>query len=433
MAMIKCPECGKEISDKAKACIHCGYPLDVLGDDIVVDAMTDAKPISRCDNNSKKNVQASSKKSISEKLAIIVIIGLLLFVGGCFLFSAMFTVSYELVDDVDIAATVDVILTDSNIHQSSWNEDYYEFGFTLENLTDDTLTYAWLYCSILDEENTILGSATANVLTNVSAGQKAVLDGSFYLSHYPNAKSIRPDYIRLEKNDSGDLYDQYFSVEELDDTEIIINNPASEQETVDVKAQTQKSQNTKKNTAGEAEQAYNSMLSLTKADLGKTSSGARYTYRGLTLRDEDVGTIGSTFYIDQGAMYDAVAKTLQLECEEDGFLYGNIKDDYFEVLLGTEKPATWEAFKPKAQKLYKFIVPDASEKVVLKAFEKLDCVDGTFNYNTRSYDFTISDVQTAADELGISDEMLGYTLAYLSEFAADIEFNGNKVTVSLDV
>lgn len=27
MALIKCPECGKEISDKSKVCIHCGYPL----------------------------------------------------------------------------------------------------------------------------------------------------------------------------------------------------------------------------------------------------------------------------------------------------------------------------------------------------------------------------------------------------------------------
>lgn len=27
MALIKCPECGKEISDKAEKCIHCGYPL----------------------------------------------------------------------------------------------------------------------------------------------------------------------------------------------------------------------------------------------------------------------------------------------------------------------------------------------------------------------------------------------------------------------
>lgn len=28
MALIKCPECGKEISDKAPACIHCGCPMN---------------------------------------------------------------------------------------------------------------------------------------------------------------------------------------------------------------------------------------------------------------------------------------------------------------------------------------------------------------------------------------------------------------------
>ncbi len=27
MALIKCPECGKEISDKSRTCIHCGFPL----------------------------------------------------------------------------------------------------------------------------------------------------------------------------------------------------------------------------------------------------------------------------------------------------------------------------------------------------------------------------------------------------------------------
>jgi len=29
MALIKCPECNKEVSDKAPACIHCGNPLNV--------------------------------------------------------------------------------------------------------------------------------------------------------------------------------------------------------------------------------------------------------------------------------------------------------------------------------------------------------------------------------------------------------------------
>lgn len=27
MALIKCPECSKEISDKAEICVHCGYPI----------------------------------------------------------------------------------------------------------------------------------------------------------------------------------------------------------------------------------------------------------------------------------------------------------------------------------------------------------------------------------------------------------------------
>lgn len=31
MALIKCPECDREISDKAKVCIHCGYPIGELG------------------------------------------------------------------------------------------------------------------------------------------------------------------------------------------------------------------------------------------------------------------------------------------------------------------------------------------------------------------------------------------------------------------
>ncbi|MCC8098701.1 MAG: hypothetical protein LIO78_01360 [Clostridiales bacterium] len=30
MALINCPECGKQISDKAANCIHCGFPLSDL-------------------------------------------------------------------------------------------------------------------------------------------------------------------------------------------------------------------------------------------------------------------------------------------------------------------------------------------------------------------------------------------------------------------
>lgn len=37
MALIKCPECGKEISDKATTCINCGFPLSELENTTVVE------------------------------------------------------------------------------------------------------------------------------------------------------------------------------------------------------------------------------------------------------------------------------------------------------------------------------------------------------------------------------------------------------------
>lgn len=33
MALIKCPECGKEISDKAEKCMHCGFPINIQGNE----------------------------------------------------------------------------------------------------------------------------------------------------------------------------------------------------------------------------------------------------------------------------------------------------------------------------------------------------------------------------------------------------------------
>ena len=38
MALISCPECGKEISDKAVACPNCGCPIKVTETQIIVKA-----------------------------------------------------------------------------------------------------------------------------------------------------------------------------------------------------------------------------------------------------------------------------------------------------------------------------------------------------------------------------------------------------------
>lgn len=40
MALIKCPECNREISDKSKVCIHCGYPLDDKNTDCLINGVS---------------------------------------------------------------------------------------------------------------------------------------------------------------------------------------------------------------------------------------------------------------------------------------------------------------------------------------------------------------------------------------------------------
>lgn len=73
MALINCPECGKEISDKAKNCIHCGYPLDsVKSENIsVVTKNTDENSdetvhINTCTENISQTTAPQSKDSNSK-------------------------------------------------------------------------------------------------------------------------------------------------------------------------------------------------------------------------------------------------------------------------------------------------------------------------------------------------------------------------------
>lgn len=55
MALIKCPECGKEISDASTACIHCGYPISKNPD-------VQKKVKSNIENKEKKRLNRRLKR-----------------------------------------------------------------------------------------------------------------------------------------------------------------------------------------------------------------------------------------------------------------------------------------------------------------------------------------------------------------------------------
>ena len=59
MALIKCPECGKEISDQAENCPNCGYPIKNQSTNNVNNNQQNSNKL----NNSQKTIVALNKKT----------------------------------------------------------------------------------------------------------------------------------------------------------------------------------------------------------------------------------------------------------------------------------------------------------------------------------------------------------------------------------
>lgn len=67
MALIKCPECQREISDKVKACPHCGYPLSL-------DESTDSLTPATSGANEITTLPPTKTRKIIPVIAVVVII-----------------------------------------------------------------------------------------------------------------------------------------------------------------------------------------------------------------------------------------------------------------------------------------------------------------------------------------------------------------------
>ena len=78
MALIKCPECGRDISDKAGRCPHCGYPIDSIKDEIkqsdqIYDSVSEININDTPDSKRKKKI---GKKGILGICSCIIIIAI---------------------------------------------------------------------------------------------------------------------------------------------------------------------------------------------------------------------------------------------------------------------------------------------------------------------------------------------------------------------
>lgn len=72
MALIKCPECGKDVSDKAEACPNCAYPIAKLKESNVVEhnEATETETQQNKEVSTKINNESDNKMSLEEELRI---------------------------------------------------------------------------------------------------------------------------------------------------------------------------------------------------------------------------------------------------------------------------------------------------------------------------------------------------------------------------
>lgn len=70
MALIQCPECGQQISDKARACIHCGFELSVIGQEVKEETKTSVAVQTESEKKENKILEDYSREVFSEATAI---------------------------------------------------------------------------------------------------------------------------------------------------------------------------------------------------------------------------------------------------------------------------------------------------------------------------------------------------------------------------
>jgi len=159
-------------------------------------------------------------------------------------------------------------------------------------------------------------------------------------------------------------------------------------------------------------------------------SGTSYFYKDIELLSEDVewitNPINKEGTVNQGAIYRKMAKLLA------GFnMFLNDGSNYCELLTGMPY-SNRDDFADYASNADDFICMEEELYHILKKFESLETASGTFDFPNNTFHFVIDDLTVCAAEMQISEEMLGYVLAMMDEYAFSFTFESNSCAIDYD-
>lgn len=299
---------------------------------------------------------------------------------------------------------------------------YYLISFKVTNGTSQSIDTLTINISFLDENGDIIDNSYPQVPDVVQPGQSINIEGIVEANSEIKYTSV-----------TGVTYsgadEEYYEVKFFDEVE---KTPMGEitpskDITTDDSAESNLS-------ISNVQKTYEEALSITRKDI--TSNGTAYYYGDINILAEEVEWIDQASYADentninQGAIYRSLAKKLRGFYIGEGKYYGNWKS-ITPTIFGYEALDTWEEMLPYVEEAGIYITEYNSLPEIMNKLQGLECVDGTFDYVTRNFDFVINDLSQAISDLNISEEMLGYILASLDEYGPNASFSGNTFTFNL--
>lgn len=170
--------------------------------------------------------------------------------------------------------------------------------------------------------------------------------------------------------------------------------------------------------------AFLNATTLDKKNLNVTATG-RYKFKNIEIIEEE------SEWLEAGALYRSLAMKLEGFYVLSESFYGNWDNNACTVIFGFDKLESWDKMKPYIDDASIFITREKSKDAILTKLQGLETVEGNFDFENNKYDFTITDLTATASLLHISEEMLGYTLASLEEYAPTSEFKENTYKFTL--
>lgn len=127
-------------------------------------------------------------------------------------------------DDGDVQLNQgDLSIVGVDKERKVFDEVYFNFSYVVRNNSTATLNSISVRCSILDKNENVIGTTSADVYATILPNKDVSCDGSIMLSDYPSAAYIRIDNLTYDGNNNYIVHELAVDSTEITEHIIAIN------------------------------------------------------------------------------------------------------------------------------------------------------------------------------------------------------------------